>query len=61
MLEAATHEPRFTIRLKRSTPNLQLSTTTPADYLIYGPKADMRAMSAARPLYPLKADVSQRD
>jgi hypothetical protein len=35
MLEAAQREPRFTISLKRSTQNLQLSTRTPADYPIY--------------------------
>src|SRR5439155_7953738 len=35
MLEAV-RGPRFTISLKRSTPNLQLSTSTPADYPIYG-------------------------
>jgi hypothetical protein len=35
MLEAAQCEPRFTISLKRSTQNLQLSTRTPADYSIY--------------------------
>jgi hypothetical protein len=35
MLEAVNHGPRFTISLKRSTQNLQLSTTTPADYRIY--------------------------
>ena len=35
MLEARNTVPRFTISLKRSTQNLQLSTTTPADYPIY--------------------------
>jgi len=35
MLEAVTHGPRFTISLKRSTQNLQLSTTSPADYPIF--------------------------
>jgi hypothetical protein len=34
MLEAV-HGPRFTISLKRSTQNLQLSTSCPADYLIF--------------------------
>jgi hypothetical protein len=34
MLEAAKARPRFTISLKRSTQNLQLSTRTPADYPI---------------------------
>jgi hypothetical protein len=35
MLEAANARPRFTISLKRSTQNLQLSTSSPADYAIY--------------------------
>jgi transposase len=35
MLEAANARPRFTISLKRSTQNLQLSTSSPADYPIY--------------------------
>src|SRR5580704_12483054 len=35
MLEAAQREPRFTISLKRSTHNLQLSTSWSADYPIY--------------------------
>jgi hypothetical protein len=34
MLEVATARPRFTISLKRSTQNLQLSTSSPADYPI---------------------------
>jgi hypothetical protein len=34
MLEAANARPRFTISLKRSTQNLQLSTSLPADYPI---------------------------
>jgi hypothetical protein len=33
-LEAANARPRFTISLKRSTQNLQLSTSSPADYPI---------------------------
>jgi hypothetical protein len=41
MLEAAKARPRFTISLKRSTQNLQLSTRTPADYPIFWPKADI--------------------
>ena len=41
MLEAVTHGPRFTISLKRSTKNLQLSTRSPADYPIFGSLADM--------------------
>jgi hypothetical protein len=35
MLEAANARPRFTISLKRSTQNLQLSTSCSADYPIY--------------------------
>jgi hypothetical protein len=38
MLEAVHHGPRFTISLKRSTQNLQLSTRSPADYPIFGQK-----------------------
>jgi len=33
--EAVTTDPRFTISLKRSTQNLQLSTSWSADYLIF--------------------------
>ena len=33
MLEAAQRGPRFTISLKRSTPNLQLSTSRPITHL----------------------------
>jgi hypothetical protein len=35
MLEAANADLVFTISLKRSTPNLQLSTNSPADYPIF--------------------------
>jgi hypothetical protein len=35
MLEAANARPRFTISLKRSTQNSQLSTSAPADYPIF--------------------------
>jgi hypothetical protein len=35
MLEAANARPRFTISLKRSTQNLQLSTSSLADYPIF--------------------------
>jgi hypothetical protein len=41
MLEAAQREPRFTISLKRSTQNLQLSTSSPADYPIFRSEADI--------------------
>src|SRR5260370_41968016 len=33
---------RFTISLKRSTQNLQLSTNSPADYPIFVPLSDIR-------------------
>src|ERR1700693_4424857 len=36
MLEAANADLVFTISLKRSTPNLLLSTNSPADYPIFG-------------------------
>jgi hypothetical protein len=41
MLEAAQSGPRFTISLKRSAQNLQLSTSWPADYPIFAPEADV--------------------
>jgi hypothetical protein len=44
MLEAANARPRFTISLKRSTQNLQLSTSSLADYPIFersGHEADL--------------------
>ena len=34
--------PRFTITLKRSTQNLQLSTSRPADYPIFGSSTEVR-------------------
>ena len=37
MLEAVHTDLVFTISLKRSTQNLQLSTNSPADYPIFGP------------------------
>jgi hypothetical protein len=37
MLEAVTTDLVFTISLKRSTQNLQLSTSWPADYPIFDP------------------------
>src|SRR5437879_1985551 len=42
MLEAATTDLVFTISLKRSTPNLQLSTSSPADYPIFRGRPDLR-------------------
>ena len=41
MLEAVHTDLVFTISLKRSTQNLQLSTSSPADYPIYAPKAEV--------------------
>ena len=43
----ANARPRFTISLKRSTQNLQLSTSSPADYPIFWHRADMQL----RPLF----------
>jgi hypothetical protein len=43
MLEAANADLVFTISLKRSTPNLPLSTNSPADYPISSPDNDRRA------------------
>jgi hypothetical protein len=40
MLEAVHTDLVFTISLKRSTQNLQLSTSLPADYPIYPPDSD---------------------
>jgi hypothetical protein len=44
MLEAVTTDLVFTISLKRSTQNLQLSTSWPADYPIF---ADLPAIEGA--------------
>jgi hypothetical protein len=50
MLEAVTADLVFTISLKRSTQNLQLSTSSPADYPIFRGIADMVLdMLLARP------------
>src|ERR1019366_9301848 len=38
------HGPRFTISLKRSTQNLQLSTSSPADYPIYWGHSGQKAV-----------------
>jgi hypothetical protein len=46
----------FTISLKRSTQNLQLSTRTPADYPVYGGKAH-RADISECPLMTALADL----
>jgi hypothetical protein len=53
MLEAAKARPRFTISLKRSTQNLQLSTSSPADYPIYRVQSGHRATSANRSVMTL--------
>jgi len=45
MLEAAYAGPRFTISLKRSTLNLQLSTSWQADYPIYWSPATQSGLS----------------
>ena len=42
MLEAVDTDLVFTISLKRSTQNLQLSTSSPADYPIFWGKADIQ-------------------
>jgi len=44
MLEAVHTDLVFTISLKRSTQNLQLSTSSPADYPIYGSLAAAMAL-----------------
>jgi hypothetical protein len=43
MLEAVPTDLVFTISLKRSTQNLQLSTSWPADYPILGPETGRTA------------------
>jgi hypothetical protein len=43
--------PRFTISLKRRTRNLQLSTTSPADYPIFGATASFRSAEKQRALW----------
>ena len=43
MLEAANARPRFTISLKRSTQNLQLSTSLLADYPIFAPEVEVKS------------------
>jgi hypothetical protein len=58
MLEAANARPRFTISLKRSTQNLQLSTSSPADYPIFRSEADMNLQ--ARPAASVATDPSRK-
>src|ERR1700680_2053960 len=50
MLEAANADLVFTISLKRSTQNLQLSTNSPADYLICWGKSGHREIATRLPL-----------
>jgi len=45
MPEAVHTDLVFTISLKRSTQNLQLSTSSPADYSIYQSRADMARLA----------------
>jgi len=56
MLEAANARPRFTISLKRSTQNLQLSTSCPADYPIFASDSDLR-----RALHPIATFAALSD
>src|ERR1700744_3575499 len=58
MLEAANARPRFTISLKRSTQNLQLSTISPADYPIFRMQSG-RGWSCGW-LDPVAFDLSRR-
>src|SRR4029450_10479172 len=51
MLEAVHTDLVFTISLKRSTQNLQLSTSSPADYPIFGSRAERLLPSKSRPLF----------
>src|SRR5215470_9000430 len=53
MLEAVTHGPRFTISLKRSTQNLQLSTSSPADYPIFREQTGRDLLLLSSQLDPL--------
>ena len=53
MLEAVHTDLVFTISLKRSTQNLQLSTSSPADYPIFAPKATLSHPEAARRYGPI--------
>jgi hypothetical protein len=55
MLEAVPTDLVFTISLKRSTPNLQLSTSWPADYPIFGAKADKKRGAAGNLFYEYTA------
>ena len=54
MLEAVDTDLVFTINLKRSTQNLQLSTSSPADYPIFGGQKRKRLVESI--LCPLWGD-----
>jgi hypothetical protein len=56
MLEAVTTDLVFSISLKRSTQNLQLSTSSPADYPIYRGIAVIERFSAGNDLQRLTQD-----
>ncbi|MGB7830885.1 MAG: hypothetical protein WBL84_01620, partial [Xanthobacteraceae bacterium] len=58
MLEAANARPRFTISLKRSTQNLQLSTSSPADYPIYRGQNGQQMLRASFSAFDPKADFA---
>src|ERR1700694_1585365 len=63
MLEAANADLVFTISLKRSTPNLLLSTNSPADYPIFGSLAtELRYPSHVRftPDSDRTADITKK-
>jgi hypothetical protein len=53
MLEAVDTDLVFTISLKRSTQNLQLSTNSPADYPIFGGQSGHHADVRRCPLMML--------
>ena|GEM_PF-7134921 len=55
MPEAVSTDLVFTISLKRSTQNLQLSTSWPADYPIFGGKADKKRDAAGNLFYEYTA------
>src|SRR6476620_10187818 len=59
MLEAANARPRFTISLKRSTQNLQLSTSSPADYPIFWVNSRKARPEHLLSAIPPKADFAR--
>jgi hypothetical protein len=56
MLEAVHTDLVFTISLKRSTQNLQLSTSSPADYPIYAAEAEVNSEHWRYRHRPLRVD-----